>query len=252
MKKLSIALIVFFILLSGCTSEEKGESSNPSLTLSQPTFTQSTVMSTQPTTASEHKEDGLLASFSSNSQDKQLVLYRNSVSSLTVKTNGGTSNVPISKDWEKYVVKESIFASIVSNSNVSWLLLASEPSAGQMGKTLYKSKDNGKSWAFVNDISQVIDGYVTGVTFSDDKNGWVAATQHGTELVPLYYTKDGGKSWSVQNIDIPKGYQYGNAYPPIFNEKDTKQGTLKIEFVGISNTESVEFKTTDGGETWKS
>ncbi|MNC15857.1 BNR/Asp-box repeat protein [compost metagenome] len=121
-----------------------------------------------------------------------------------------------------------------------------------MGKTLYKTEDEGKSWSFVNDVSQSIEGYVTGVSFSNDKIGWIAATHHGEVLVPLYRTKDGGKSWNVQQITIPNGYKYGNAYAPTFDSNDAKQGTLKIEFVNDTDKKVVEFKTTDGGETWKS
>ncbi|MFK7695152.1 WD40/YVTN/BNR-like repeat-containing protein [Paenibacillus sp. HJGM_3] len=160
------------------------------------------------------------------------------------------SNVPISKDWEKDVKEENVFSSTASNSR--WLLLTSEPALGQMGKTLYKSENNGKSWLFVNDVSQIVDGYVTGVAFRDDRNGWISATYHGVTPVPLIRTKDGGKSWSKQEIAIPSGYHYGNVYPPVFKETDVKLGTLKIEFVSDTDKKTVEFQTTDGGETWNS
>lgn len=245
MNKLFASILLGLLILTGCTNTENTKTPNPS-TATQPSA------SVNPNTETDQKEQPI-ATFSSKSQDKQLMLFKSGDSSLIVKTNGGIqSNVPISKDWEKSVKKETIFSSVSSDSNVYWLLLTSDPAAGQMGKTLYKSDDNGKSWALVNDVSQVIDGYVTGVTFQDDKIGWIGSTQHGAALVPLYRTKDGGKSWSLQEIAIPAGYKYGNAYPPVFNEKDTKQGALKIEFVSDRDTKTIEFKTTDGGETWKS
>lgn len=167
--------------------------------------------------------------------------------SIQPTTNTDDPGQPVASFLSK---SDHIFSSIPPASNVYWVLLASDPALGQMGKTLYKTEDNGKSWVFVNDVSQAVDGYVTGVSFRDDKNGWIAATQHGTAMLPLYRTEDGGKSWSVQKIDIPEGYKYGNVYPPVFDEKDPAQGTLKIDFMSDSNKKTVEFKTTNGGETW--
>ncbi|MDU0204871.1 WD40/YVTN/BNR-like repeat-containing protein [Paenibacillus sp. MAH-36] len=253
MNKLFVSVLIALIFFAGCANKESGKTPVLSMTSTQPST------AVNPTTTIDKKEQ-LITSFSSKSQDKQLKIYTNESKTppLNVKTTDNTSkinnysNLPIKNDWEKDVKKENIFASINSNSNVKWLLLSSEPAAGQMMKTLYKSGNNGKSWVWVNDVSQVIDGYVTGVTFRDDKNGWISATQHGAAMVPLYRTKDGGESWSNQAINIPKGFKYGNVYPPIFDENDTKQGTLNIEFVSDTDKKTMEFKTTDGGETWKS
>lgn len=62
--------------------------------------------------------------------------------------------------------------------------------------------------------------------------------------------KDEGKTWSLQNIPIPKGYKYGNAYPPVFDVNNAQTGTLKIEFVNDTSKDVFEFTTKDGGETW--
>ncbi|REE70514.1 hypothetical protein A8990_13069 [Paenibacillus taihuensis] len=239
MKKRCIALIVTITLLSGCTNKEVTSPSTSAMRSSEsnPTTNQGTATGDSPdqsTTISENKKDA--TTFSSNTSEEEFSI----------------SNVPIRKDWEKHVNNESTFtSSVTSNSKFRWLLLTSEPALGQMGKTLYKSEDYGKSWVFVNDVSQTVEGYVTGLTFRDDKNGWISATQHGTELLPLYRTINGGESWKTQKIDIPEGYKYGNAFPPIFDEKDPMQGTLKIEFVGDLNTKTMKFITTDGGETWR-
>lgn len=253
MNKLFVSVLIALISLAGCANKESGKTPVLSTTSTPPNT------AVNLTTTIDQKEQ-LIASFSSNSQDKQLMIYTNEskIPPLNSKTtyNSGKnyyfSNVPIQNDWEKDVKKENIFASINSNSNINWLLLTSEPAAGQMMKTLYKTGNNGYSWIRVNDVSQVIDGYVTGISFRDDKNGWISATQHGAIMVPLYRTNDGGVSWSNQAISIPKGYKYGNVYPPIFDEKDTKHGKLNIEFVSDTERKTMEFKTTDGGETWKS
>jgi hypothetical protein len=255
MKQLSIAFFITVIFLTGCINKEEDKASSPSISSSQPALATSS-----PTTTETEKTGQPIATFFSESQDKQLLIYENmnSTSPLTAQItdkSGSTknrSNIPTQKDWEKGFRKDNIFASIHSDSNINWILLTSDPAAGLMGKTLYKTSDNGKSWVLVNDVSLIVDGYVTGVTFRDDKNGWIGATQHGAALVPLYRTKDGGQTWSLQELSIPKGYKYGNVYPPIFDEKDIKQGTLKIEFVSDTDKTTMEFTTTDGGETWKS
>jgi Neuraminidase (sialidase) len=126
------------------------------------------------------------------------------------------ATLPTKQPWEQQVSKQNLFTSFPpTQQNLSgWVLLTSEPTAGLMGKTLYQSTDSGKSWQFLTDVSQTIDGYVTGVTFRDTQNGWITASQHGTVMLPLYRSKDGGNTWTLQTIDIPQNYKYGNVMPP--------------------------------------
>jgi len=43
----------------------------------------------------------------------------------------------------------------------------------------YRSSDAGASWLKFNDISQTLEGYVTGVSFRNEQVGRITATQHG-------------------------------------------------------------------------
>jgi hypothetical protein len=166
------------------------------------------------------------------------------------KTWSDAASLPIKQDWEKEIQAKNVYVSLLSSSSPSWILITSDPALGLMNKSLYSSNDNGKTWTFINDVSQVVDGYVTGISFCSPTDGWITASQHGTAMLPLYRTKDGGKTWSLQNIPITKGYKYGNAFPPKFDVNNLQSGTLKIEFVRDSNKDVFEFTTKDGGETW--
>lgn len=161
------------------------------------------------------------------------------------------SSLPINNDWEKDVHRQNVFASWhTTQEGPSWILLTSDPAAGQMLKTLYKTSDNGKTWTLQSDLSKTIDDYVTGMTFHNKTDGWIAASHHSSILIPLYRTKDGGKSWEVQTFAIPKGYKYGNPQAPDFSSIYSDQGTLKIEFVSDDKRKVFTYTTSDGGETW--
>jgi beta-lactamase regulating signal transducer with metallopeptidase domain len=178
----------------------------------------------------------------------QLDVYHSSDNGLTWEK----SSLPIKQPWEKEIGKENVYVSLHSEQEAqpNWMLLTSGPAAGQMGKSLYQSVDNGKSWTMKGDLSQTIDGYITGITFRNDKEGWIAASQHGKAMLPLYRTQDGGKTWNLQEINIPKDYKYGNASPPSFDLSNDLIGSLKIEFVGDTKKDTLEYTTKDGGKKW--
>jgi hypothetical protein len=197
----------------------------------------------------------LIGNYSNQLDQVSLYKSKNGIfvkrSSDNGKTWSDAAPLPIKQEWEKQIQAENVYVSLLSSSSPNWILITSDPAAGLMNKSLYESSDNGKTWIFINDVSQVIDGYVTGISFFSPTDGWIAASQHGIALLPLYRTKDGGKSWSLQNIPIPEGFKYGNAYPPVFDVNNPQSGTLKIMFVGEASKDLSElFITKDGGETW--
>jgi photosystem II stability/assembly factor-like uncharacterized protein len=182
-----------------------------------------------------------------NSGDKTLLIFDTDDKGKTWTK----SSLPVT--WELNAPKEYIFPSFKpkASGQDNWILITSDPAAGQMLKTLFKSDKDRKVWTTVGDLSTIIEGYPTGISFRDNQYGWLTATHHSTILVPLYRTIDGGKSWNLQPISIPDGYKYGNAFPPIFSSKAPSKGTLLIEFVGEEKTTKLNFVTIDGGESWK-
>ena len=162
-----------------------------------------------------------------------------------------SAQLTLNKDMNQQINKENIFVSVPKEEQGPvWLLITSDPGAGLMKKLLYRSADEMKSWSLAADVSNKVDGYVTGVSFADHSDGWITASYHGEVSVPLYHTSDGGKNWDLQEIAVPEGFKYGNVYPPVFDSKNVNKGSLKIEFVGDKETKTFEYKTVDLGKHW--
>ncbi|MBJ9990085.1 WD40/YVTN/BNR-like repeat-containing protein [Paenibacillus sp. S28] len=166
--------------------------------------------------------------------------------------NWKSSAWKLDPDINQKMTEHHIFVAIAKTGgkNQIWLLLTSDPGAGLMTKKLYLSDNELQSFSLVSDVSDKVEGYVSGVTFADAQHGWTAASYHGSVTVPLYRTTDGGKSWVLQNIDIPEGFKYGNVSPPQFDAADSKTGSLTIEFVSDTETRTYIYKTKDAGEHW--
>jgi len=161
-----------------------------------------------------------------------------------------STELPISKPFEKELTQGEVFTSFLPNGN-GWILLTSSPALGLMEKTLYNTIDHGGTWSFVGELSN-LEGYVTGITFKNATVGWLTAQYHGGNPFPLYQTTDSGKTWSKQEVKIPPKYKYANVFPPTFDLKNDLLGTIKIEFVNDDTKETVFYKTTDGGKHWSS
>ncbi|MET3547533.1 photosystem II stability/assembly factor-like uncharacterized protein [Paenibacillus favisporus] len=166
--------------------------------------------------------------------------------------NWKSSAWKLDPDLNQKMTGSNIFVAMAEagGKNQIWLLLTSDPGAGLMTKKLYLSDNELQSFSLVSDVSDRVDGYVSGVTFADAQHGWIAASYHGSVSVPLYRTKNGGKSWALQRIDIPEGFKYGNVSPPQFDAADNKTGSLAIEFVSDTENRTYIYKTTDAGEHW--
>lgn len=166
--------------------------------------------------------------------------------------NWKSSALKLDPDLNQRMTKHNIFVAMAKTGgkNQIWILLTSDPGAGLMTKKLYLSDNELQSFSLVSDVSDKVDGYVSGVTFADAQHGWIAASYHGSVTVPLYRTTDGGKSWVLQHIDIPEGFKYGNVSPPQFDAADSKIGSLAIEFVSDAETRTFIYTTKDTGEHW--
>lgn len=245
MKWIYALSLPLLIIITGC--QTNFESSNKTTSTPTPLSTTSKVV------VSDSMQ--LIGTYSN--QSEQISLY-NSTDGVVVKSSSDKGNtwsdtvsLPFKQDWEKQIKAENVYTSLQSSLSPRWILVTSDPALGLMNKSLYESSDNGKTWIFISDISLVINGYVTGISFHSPTDGWISATYHqDSAMVPLYRTKDGGKTWLLQKIPIPKGYKYGNAYAPVFDMKNAQLGTLKIDFVSDTSKDVFEFITKDGGDTW--
>jgi hypothetical protein len=159
-----------------------------------------------------------------------------------------TTILPTKQPWENVVDKNHLFASM-NTTGPSWILLSSEPSLSLVNKTLYRSDDKGRTWALLGDFTSVIDGDIKGIMFIDDKEGWIASSYRGIELVPFYHTVDAGKTWTLEPLPLEKGYRYGNVSLPSFSQ--VGHATVRVEYVSDTGNKVVYYESTDNGSTWQ-
>lgn len=265
MIRAAILMICFILITTGCNSVAKQGSESPLSSdqpETQPLTTPSETLSPEITAPPDVDPSAqLIQSYAVGESDKwsfyvqkkdaenEVIIWHSSDKGQTWEE----STLPAKESWEKEMNKETLFVSLHSKEEAipSWLLITSDPAMGLMGKMIYQSEDNGTTWAFKGDLTQVISGsYITGISFRDDRVGWITGTYHGGPAIPLYRTDDNGLTWNVQEIDVPSQYDYGNVYPPKFDTANKQIGILPIEFTGGERRDKVEYKTTDGGETW--
>jgi hypothetical protein len=192
--------------------------------------------------------EGWALYYEKDNQDK----YQYKISHLP---QGGTSwdtkELPISNQ-DHDPISDYVIPSFHTEGS-SWILTTSGPALGSMSKVLFRTDDKGKSWIRLGNITNGLPGYVTGMTFRNQNEGWITAEYRGTEYdashAPLYHSKDGGKTWSLQVIPVPKNYRFANAYPPLFDGTDKKHGILPVEMVDDVH-HLVIYETNDGGQTW--
>ncbi|OPH56331.1 hypothetical protein BC351_27895 [Paenibacillus ferrarius] len=163
-----------------------------------------------------------------------------------------TAVLPTEEAWET-----STNISVYSNLSLtypdpSYALLTSSPAAGLMGKSLYRTDDQGTSWQRVSDISSAINGYPTGIAFPHSNDGWITATYHGPDKFPLFRTQDGGKTWAVQHVEIPDEFKngYANTFSPVFDQEGDQHGLFIAQFALGDSRTYVPYETHDGGNTW--
>lgn len=159
-------------------------------------------------------------------------------------TNWATSPLPVSGEEVG-----GTFVDFVDGKN-GWVMVMSTPAAGLMQKSIYHTKDGGKSWVRLNNITNQIQSYPSGMKFLTTSTGWITCIYHGQTGVLFYKTTDGGKTWGLQDLPIPfelsNGY-YANPSPPAFMGNE---GIAPIEFTKGQDHSIILYITRNGGKTW--
>jgi hypothetical protein len=163
-----------------------------------------------------------------------------------------TEALPTEEDWE--TSRDVTIHSFSYEYRPSYTLLSSSPAAGQMMKSLYISDDHGVKWTRIGNLTSMIKGYPTGISFRTKDVGWISCSVRGGERVQFYRTKDGGRTWLEQPLPFPEPFNnngsYAETYPPVFDQENDHHGILFVEFVKNSIKTLVPYETQDGGETW--
>jgi hypothetical protein len=166
------------------------------------------------------------------------------------KGNHRSNTLPLQDDWEKDIASSDCVLSGFNEKGLSWILLHSDMASGSQKKDLFITNDNGQTWKYAGAMPSI--GYVNGITFRDESEGWAGFEYYGDYLIPLYHSIDGGKTWVKQIIDLPKGYRYGNVYAPEFDKNSNLMGKIEIEFARENSDikDIITYHTDDGGNTW--
>ncbi|MDI3541061.1 MAG: hypothetical protein PWP66_599 [Thermosediminibacterales bacterium] len=178
-------------------------------------------------------------------------------------TNGG-------KQWKESTIilpvsfqSSSIYIYFLDEQN-GYMLSESDPALSSSLKAVLTTKNGGESWIclteafFDNKNEKFLPnlGYPTGLSFVDQKNGWVGYWDHGHEIIPLFRTEDGGKTWLNQTIPLPDKFKHknksdftSNVFPPVFSQ-DKKKGVLLVQYIDETGSNFSSYFTTDKGNTW--
>jgi hypothetical protein len=135
-------------------------------------------------------------------------------------------------------------------------------------KTIFSSHDNGATWRTAlsrsdsadsgNLVGLPVDGRITGVTFRNGDDGFIAVARVRPEsgsLGPfLYTTSDGGATWSPVELPFLKDARpdlLAGFAPSAPRFIDAVDGSMAVDFLFPSGkARSVTYATTDGGITW--
>jgi photosystem II stability/assembly factor-like uncharacterized protein len=145
-----------------------------------------------------------------------------------------------------------------TDENHGFALAERGASAGSEAVELFQSSDGGASWSSVfhdnpgqagASDSLPLAGIKNGMTFRDDRTGWVTGSIPQAGQIYFYMTQDGGVSWTQQNISLPadyEAYQYLTQAPVFFG----KQGFLPVTIYLPGRTVVTIYTSQDGGLTW--
>ena len=206
------------------------------------------------------KQTAFVATNSGTDNQPSIVVYR----TVNSGSSWDSTNIVTKLDWEKGDVG-GLDVSFTDASN-GYLMIMGTPGAGQMGKSLYRTVDGGKTFSFVGDITGMtneagtmsgIAGYPTGMTFSTPDAGFVTCSYSAYTYVLMFKTTDGGLTWKLWSLPVPAVYQnlkpaqdfYADAYPPVFFG-DHKSGVIMLDYVQDGKHVMQSYRTTDGGGTW--
>ncbi|MEK4104287.1 hypothetical protein NST28_09425 [Paenibacillus sp. FSL R10-2791] len=140
------------------------------------------------------------------------------------------------------------------NKNIGWKVVYHFQGMSREDMELYATSDGGETWKEMGDSLQagstLPSGVKSGLTFVNEKEGWITTNAPWEGKVGLYKTMDGGVTWSEQTVTVPGELVNSQiyAYPPLFLTKD--QGILITRPVEKEHT--LLFITIDGGQHWKS
>ncbi len=124
----------------------------------------------------------------------------------------------------------------LANDQDGYVACAGEPGAGQQMKSIFRTRDGGKTWTAVANPGG--GGYVAGMFFLPDGHGWLWMRRG-----PLVATANGGATWSPVGVVQPEVVE---AYSVFFLSDQTGFALLRDNNARTWRL----LKSTDGGQNW--
>lgn len=136
-----------------------------------------------------------------------------------------------------------------ADESIGYLLFCSEPAAGKMEKTLFVTKDGGKSFEKVADLD--MRNHPCDMQFFTPEKGVLITLNYGEDPY-MYQTLDGGKSWNPINVEIPEeeSFSYVNGYSLEKKEGSKDEAVLLLEGVGQDGKTYLKYVTNNAGANW--
>lgn len=168
---------------------------------------------------------------------------------LNVDENEKTSRSANSEDKEFYL-----------SDNIGYKLKVVEAAAGSRFYSLYGTKDGGNTWDTINEDPFIgRGGVVAGITFINEKLGFIALSHSGGSYGELYCTEDGGLSFEVVNLpEVKVALKGEETFTPFdFPGMPYKEDGILNILVGqgtdgdYNGNSSVLYQSKDEGITWE-
>ena len=265
-KLLSVVLIAVVIISLGACKNEKSINAISENTL--PNKYNSSFVQNKKVYLINEKGDGW-ENITPESVPENEVIYnvlfidRNSGWAVGGNVEGGT-HITIyrtqngGRTWEASAVSEIDAAGWADmdfiDKNSGWILVHQGVAMMHEGVAVLQTKDGGITWETVSkvDPQQNEDGNIpfagdkTGISFQNEKNGWITGYEPVSGFVYLYSTQDGGRTWHQKDIQIPAKYKDAEftSMPPLFFSD--KEGILPLK----KGKDIVFYSTDDGGNNW--
>lgn len=168
---------------------------------------------------------------------------------LNVDENEKTSRSANSEDKEFYL-----------SDNIGYKLKVVEAAAGSRFYSLYGTKDGGNTWDTINEDPFIGRGGVAeGITFINEKLGFIALSHSGGSYGELYRTEDGGLSFEVVNLpEVKVALKGKETFTPFdFPGMPYKEDGILNILVGqgtdgdYNGNSSALYQSKDEGITWE-
>ena len=251
MKKLSVLLVVIFLMSSVSFAEKKGNKEKKKEPINSNLVSGLKFRSIGPAFTS-----GRISDFAVNPDNHSEWYVAVASGNIWKTTNNGTTFLPIFEKYGAYAI--GCLAMDPNNYNVIWAGTGENNSQRALGygDGVYKSEDGGKSWKNMGLKSSrqigkiLIDPRDSDVVYvAAEGSVWGPGGERG-----LYKTTDGGKSWkAVLTISEHTGVSDIVMDPRdpdvIYAASHQRRRHVFTKIDG--GPESGIHKTTDGGKTWK-